>query len=494
MVSLKKFFNKSEMDLTTGDTKTLIKKFIIFTIPILLVGIFELLYNSFDLIVVQQKCGSMYGAAVGSNGSLIALVTQAFLGLSVGLNVVVARYVGKKDKEGASKATHTGILLALISGIIVAIIGFFCSKIFLKWMHVDESYIDIASNYLRIYFLSMPFLMLYNFGSSAFKGMGDSYKPLIFLVISGILNIGLNYLFVFLFDWKEVGVGVSTVICQALSAFLVMFSLHRNKGFIRFEFKELRIYKDELLEILRIGIPSGIEGVLFSISNVLLQASVNAWPEVVVTANTNSANISQYTYMAMYSVFNATPSFISANYGRGLKDNVKKCHIISLCMVTIVGIVMGYGTYFLGEPLLKVYMGENYDPEVTKYAMERMKVVCLTYFLCGLMDSETGVLRGVGYSFLPTIYTIFCNCIFRVIWDKFIYSPIEGNPMHSLGVLYMCYPISWIMAFAMSFITYLILRKKIRKKCDENLEEFNKKHQLNEEIIQNNEVLEEVSD
>ena len=484
MNKLSKLINKSEMDLTSGDTKTLIKKFIIFVIPILLVGILELLFNTFDLIVVQLKNGPIYGAAVGSNGSLTALITQAFLGLSSGVNIVVSKYVGKKDKETTSRAIHTGILLSIISGIILAIFGFIFAKDLLILMKVNESYLDIASNYLRIYFLSMPGFMIYSFGGSAFRGMGDSFKPLIFLVISGITNILLNYLFVYAFDLKEVGVALGTVISQSLSGFLVILFLYINKGFCNFRFKKLKFYKEELLEILRFGVPSGLEGVLFSISNVMLQASVNEWPSIIVSANTNAGNIESYTYISMYAVFNATPSFISANYGRGLKDNVKKCHIISLIGVTIIGILVGYTTYLLKEPLLKLYMGNNYTREIGEYAFQRMKVVLLSYFICGLMDTERSVLRGVGYSFIPTIYTIIFNCGFRIFWDKCIYSSDISSPFHSLEILYLCYPISWILAFILSISTYFILRKKWMKKCDDNLIEFNKKEkELNNKNI-----------
>ncbi len=464
------------MDLTSGDTKTLIKKFIIFVIPILLVGILELLFNTFDLIIVQQKNGAIYGAAVGSNGSLVALITQFFLGLSSGLNVVVAKNVGKKDKEATSKCIHTGLLLSFISGIILSIFGFIFAKNLLILMKVDNSYLDIASNYLKIYFLSMPGIMIYNFGASAFKGMGDSFKPLVFLIISGIVNVLLNYLFVYTFDLKEVGVALGTVISQSLSAFLVLLSLYINKGFCNFRFKKLRFYKEELLDILRFGLPSGIEGILFSISNVLLQASVNEWPSMIVSANTNAGNIENYTYIAMYAVFNATPSFISSNYGRGFKDNVKKCHLISLILVSIIGIVLGSITYLLKEPLLKMYMGSSYNEDIAKYAFERMKVILFSYFLCGIMDTERGVLRGVGYSILPTIYTILFNCGFRVFWDLCIYSSDINSPYHSLGLLYLCYPISWILSFLVSIITYFILRKKWMKKCDDNLIEFNKRN------------------
>lgn len=485
MEKKKKLFKfNSEMDLTSGDTKTLIKKFILFSLPLIAVGILQLLYNSFDLIAVQQKEGIVAGAAVGANGSLIALITNGFVGLSTGLNVVIARFYGKGDKEGANNALHTGLLIAFFSGVFLAIFGFFMARYFLERMKVSETYIDLATDYLSIYFLSMPFMLIYNFGASAFRGVGDSTKPLIFLTSCGLLNIGLNYLFVFSFGWGVKGVAISTVLCQALSATLVIIFLYINKGFIRLRFKELKIHKTELLQILQIGVPSGLQGILFSISNVILQTTVNTWPAEVVSANTDAANIESYTYTAMYGVAQATPTFISANFGKGNVQNIKKIHIISIITVIVVGIVLGYTSLALADPLLSFYMGENFDPEVVIYAKERMQVVLLTYFLCGLMDNENGLLKGLGYAILPTIYTVIGCCIFRIIWNYFIYSPDVTSPLHSLGLLYACYPVSWIIVTTGHEVTYLILKRKwtynaLMNKLKFNREEYLKKEKFN---------------
>ena len=484
-MKLSNIFKKTEIDLTTGSTKVLLKKFILFSLPILLVGILELLYNSFDLIVVQQHDGAQYGAAVGSNGALISLITNAFVGLSVGVNVVVSRYYGKNDKDGAERALHTGLILAFISGIILAIIGYFCSRQFLIWMMVKKEYLDIASSYLSIYFLSTPFMLIYNFGASIFRGMGNSTKPLIFLLISGALNVCLNYLFVFGFNMKEIGVATSTVICQAHSAVLVIVFLYYNKGFASFSFKKLKIYKEELIKIVQIGLPSGLEGVIFSISNVMLQASVNGWPIDVIAANTDAANIEMYTYTCMFAIASATPSFISANLGKGNKKNIYKLEVISLVLVALVGIIIGYISLALSDNLLKIYMGNKFNPDIVKYAKERMYVVLGTYFICGLMDTQTSVLRGLGYSFIPMIFTLLGCCVFRIIWDNFVYSPIEGNPMHSLGILYMCYPISWTVSFLLELITFFVIKKLWTKKCDNNALLYAENNKLEVEQVEN---------
>ena len=474
MIKLFKF--KSEINLTDGDTKTLIKKFIIYALPIIAVGILELLYNSFDLIVVQQKEGTVMGAAVGANGSLISLITNGFIGLSVGVNVVVSRYYGKNDKDGANKALHSGMLIALISGLVVGISCYFLAHTFLEWMNVSSEYIELSTEYLSIYFLSVPFMLIYNFGAAAFRGVGDSKKALIFLLISGALNVALNYLFVFGFNLSVRGVAIATVISQFVSAALVVIFLYLNKGFIRLRFKELKFNKKEILKILQIGIPSGVHGIIFSISNVILQTTVNSWPAAVVTANTDAANIENYTYTAMYSISTATPAFISANVGRGFYKNIKKIEIISLLSVVIVGVILGGLSLALSHQLLKVYMGSNYDSLVVEYAIERMTVVLLTYWLCGLMDTQCDILRGLGYSFVPTIYSFFGCCIFRIFWNYVVYSPVEGMWNHSLAILYICYPISWILVFGAELITYFALKKKIKAKCDKNLHEYELKH------------------
>lgn len=477
----KKFKFNSEMDLTSGDSKTLIKKFILFSIPLIVVGIIQLLYNSFDLIVVQQKEGIVAGAAVGANGSLIALITNGFIGLSTGLNVVIARYYGKGDKLKAENALHTGLLIALLSGIFLAVFGFFMARTFLTWMNVSESYIDLATEYLSIYFLSMPFMLIYNFGASAFRGIGDSTKPLIFLTCCGLLNIALNYLFVFCFSWGVKGVAISTVLCQALSAILVIIFLYINKGFIAFRFKKMKFHKEELIQILQIGIPSGLQGIVFSISNVILQTTVNTWPAEVVSANTDAGNIESYTYTAMYGVAQATPTFISANFGKGNVKNIKKIHVISLVCVVVVGIVMGYLSLLFSDYLLAFYMGENFDVEVVKYAKERMYVILLTYFICGIMDNENGLLKGLGYAILPTVYTIIGCCVFRIIWNYTVYSPDPYSSMHSLGILYLCYPVSWIIVICGHFLTYFSLKRKWMYNAALNKLKFDREEYLKKE-------------
>ena len=469
---------RSEIDLVNGSTKELVKKMILYTMPIILVGILQLLYNAFDLIVVQGHDGNLAAAAVGANGSLISLITGGFLGLVNGSNVVIARTYGKGDRENCQKALHTSLLVAVFGGVVIAVIGYVFSKYFLEWMNVDESYIDLANKYLKIYFLGLPFLAIYNFGTACLRGIGNSIAPLMFLFISGITNVGLNYMFVWAFSMSVSGVALATIISEALSAFLVLIYLYFNKGFIRFRFKELKISSDALKEILRIGIPSGIQGVVFSISNVLLQASVNTWGPDVVAANSDASSIEGFTYISMFAVSSTSSAFVSANYGRGYKENIKKIIITTSIMTFVVGIIVGGLELFFSTQLLEFYMGNNVDPEVERYAMERLLVILTTYWLCGLMDVECGTLRGLGYSISPLIITLSFCCVFRVFWNSFVYSGDTTSPLHSLGVLYACYPISWTLAFISEVVMLVVLKKRYEKRIDINFENYNKENKL----------------
>ncbi|MFA6755450.1 MAG: MATE family efflux transporter [Bacilli bacterium] len=465
-------FKNAEMDLINGNTKELIKKIILYTLPIIFVGVLQLLYSSFDLICVQSHDGNTAAAAVGANGSLIALITNGFLGISTGTNVVIARYYGKKDALNARKSEHTSILLAIIGGIVIGIFGYFLCRYFLIWMNVDASYLDLATQYLKIYFVGLPFIAIYNFGAATFRGIGDTRKPLLILIITGVLNVGLNYLFVYGFNLGVAGVAWTTVISEAVSALVCLILLRRNTGFINFRIKELRIHKNQLIEILQIGVPSGIQGMVFSISNVILQSSLNTWGPEVVAANSDASNLEGYTYTSMFAVSQTSSSFTSANYGRGKKENIRKINAITLILVTIIGIVVGGITLLIRYPMMQFYMGSNFDETVYKYAEQRLFVILGTYFLCGLMDVECGVLRGLNYSISPLVITLFSCCIYRIIWNATVYSNDVDSSLHSLGVLYACYPISWILAFIAEIIEYFIIKKKVDAKMDINARNY----------------------
>jgi len=462
----------NQMDLVDGSTREMIKKMILFTLPIIAIGLLELLYTAFDLIVVQSFEGSKSAAAVGANNSLISLITSGFMGLSNGVNVVIARCYGKNDKEKCERALHTALMVALIGGIAIGIFGALMAKNFLTWMRVDSSYIDLANQYLSIYFIGLPVLAIYNFGCAILRGTGNSTTPLIFLFIAGLINVGMNYLFVYVFHFSVAGVAWATVISESISALLVMLYLYYNHGFAVFRFKKFRIDRTCLNEILRIGIPSGIQGVVFSISNVILQSSVNTWGPEVVAANSDASSIEGFTFVSIFAVTSTASAFTSANYGRGFKHNIKKIQITTIIMTIVIGLVFGLTTLAFSRQLLGIYMGNNVDPNVQSYAIQRLVVILTTYSLCGLMDTECGTLRGLGYSISPLIITICFNCLFRVFWDFFVYSDDITSPMHSLGVLYACYPISWALAFSAEMVVYFVNKKKINAKIDENLAKY----------------------
>lgn len=476
---------KKEINLVEGSTRVLVRKMILFTIPIVLVGILQLLYTAFDLIVVQGHDGSLAAASVGANGSLIGLITSGFLGLSNGVSVVIARFYGRNDKKNGNKSAHTALLLAFVGGLMIGIFGFAFSKFFLQLMKVDVSYIDMATKYLKIYFLGMPFLATYNFGTAIFSSTGNSVTPLMFLIVTGILNIFLNYLFVYGFNWSVAGVAYATVISEAVSAILVIVTLFLNKGFIQLRRKEFVIDNKILKEILKIGVPSGLQGVIFSISNVILQTSVNSWGPEVVAANSDASSIEGLTYTAMFAVSSTSTAFTSANYARGYKDNIKKIQITTLVMVGVIGLVLGLVTILFSRQLLSFYMGNNSDKEVESYALLRLFVILSTYWLCGFMDVECGILRGLGYSLSPLLVTLCSCCLFRIIWDYFVYSDDVSSSMHNLGILYACYPISWSLAFIIEFSLYKILGKKFNKRIDDNRKSYEENQPITNALIEN---------
>lgn len=324
------------MDLTSGSTATLIKKVILFSLPLMLVGCLEILFSTFDLIVIEGYEGELAAAAVGANAALNSLLTNVFIGLSAGENVIIAKYYGEKDKVSAEKACYSGLILAFLSGVIVMIIGYFLAPTLLRLQNADESYFDLAVEYLRTYFYALPFISIYNFGSAIFRGTGNSRMPLIFLGIAGVLHISLNYLFVYACHLSVVGTGLSSIFSYCTASILVFIFLKKNKNFIDFKFKNIRLYKKETIEILKVGIPSGLQGMIFAVSNMILQSTVNTWGPHIVEVNADCESIENFCYTSMFSIAQGGSAFISANYGKGETKNVKKLIFI------IEGTCMGY--------------------------------------------------------------------------------------------------------------------------------------------------------
>ena len=444
---------RHEIDMTEGP---LLPKILAFSGPLILTGILQLLYNAADVIVVGNYAGHEALAAVSSTGSLINLLVNVFMGLSVGASVAVARHYGARDIIAMRKAEHTAMTLALFMGVGVGIVGFLLARPLLQLMDSPPDVIDGAALYVRIYFLGMPANMLYNFGAATMRAVGDTRRPMVYLMISGLVNVLLNLLLVIVFHMDVAGVAIATVASQVVSMVLVLLCLFRTRGAIQLNLNECRIDRKSLRDIIRIGLPAGLQGSLFSISNVLIQSSVNSFGSLVVAGNGVACNIEGFVYTAMNAQHQADMTFASQNYGAGKPDRVKRTLWCCLGVVTAIGLSMGLLILLFGRPLLGLY---NQEPEVIAKGMIRMGIIMPTYFLCGLMDVMVGQLRGVGYSIMPMIVSLTGACLLRIVWILTVFAQ-----NHDLTVLYMSYPVSWFVTFVLHFLCYMfVARKRVDK-------------------------------
>ena len=444
---------RHEIDMTEGP---LLPKILAFSGPLILTGILQLLYNAADVIVVGNYAGHEALAAVSSTGSLINLLVNVFMGLSVGASVAVARHYGARDIIAMRKAEHTAMTLALFMGVGVGIVGFLLARPLLQLMDSPPDVIDGAALYVRIYFLGMPANMLYNFGAATMRAVGDTRRPMVYLMISGLVNVLLNLLLVIVFHLDVAGVAIATVASQVVSMVLVLLCLFRTRGAIQLNLNECRIDRKSLRDIIRIGLPAGLQGSLFSISNVLIQSSVNSFGSLVVAGNGVACNIEGFVYTAMNAQHQADMTFASQNYGAGKPDRVKRTLWCCLGVVTAIGLSMGLLILLFGRPLLGLY---NQEPEVIAKGMIRMGIIMPTYFLCGLMDVMVGQLRGVGYSIMPMIVSLTGACLLRIVWILTVFAQ-----NHDLTVLYMSYPVSWFVTFVIHFLCYMfVARKRVDK-------------------------------
>lgn len=442
--------SKYEVDMCSGP---LVKKIILFSIPLILSGILQLLFNATDIIVVGRFTGDTALAAVGSTSSLINLLINLFIGVSVGANVLIGRYIGARDGENVSKTVHTAILFAFLSGVIMIFVGFFVSRPILELMATPDNVIDLSVLYMRLYFIGMPGFMVYNFGSAILRAIGDTRRPLYFLFASGIVNVILNLVLVIVFDLGVAGVALATMFSEVLSAIFIVICLRNNEGIVRLEFKLLRLDFSKIKEMLRIGLPAGLQGCVFSVSNILIQSSVNSFGAIAMAGNTAASNIEGFVYNSMNAIYQTSLSFTSQNMGAKEYRRVNKILASCLMIVVIVGLVMGQGAYWFGRPLLSIYTSSD---DVIKYGLLRLSLVGAPYFLCGMMDVVVGSLRGMGYSVIPMFVSLTGACLFRVIW---IFTVFAMN--HTLFMLYVSYPISWILTFSIHLLTYFIVRKKV---------------------------------
>ena len=442
-----------EIDMCNGP---LFGKILIFAVPLMLSGMLQLFFNAADIIVVGQFVGHTALAAVGSTGSLINLLVNVFVGLSVGTNVLVARYYGARDAKHLHETVHTSVLTSVLSGTALIVIGLILAEPLLTLMGTPDDVLDQAALYMRIYFVGMPASMLYNFGAAILRAVGDTKRPLYFLFISGIVNVILNLVLVLVFHLGVAGVAIATVTSQVISAVLVALCLIKTDAPYRLELKKLRIHKSKLLEIIKIGLPAGMQGAVFSISNVLIQSSINSFGSTVMAGSTAASNIENFVYTAMNALYQTALSFTGQNVGCGKYKRIGKIMRICVLDVTAIGILLGGGAYLCGSTLLSIYTS---DPQVIQYGLERMMFVCLPYFLCGIMDTLVGSLRGMGYSIMPMIVSLTGACVLRIVWIMTIF---QMNP--TLSTLFLSYPVSWFVTALAHFICYLIVHHRFMKK------------------------------
>lgn len=447
--------NKYEIDMVNG---TIMPKLITFAIPLMLSGILQLLFNAVDIIVVGRFSGSQSLAAVGSTSSLINMLTNLFIGISLGANVLAARFYAAGKHKEMSETVHTSILTAFISGVLMIFVGIFFSRPALELMDTPSDVIELATLYMRIYFVGMPFFMLYNYGAAILRAVGDTKRPLIFLVVSGVTNACLNLLLVIVFKMDVAGVAIATVISQMISCVLVLICLYKTDAVYQLRFKKLRIKWEYLGQIFRIGIPAGIQSTLISFSNVLLQSSVNSFGSIAMAGYTAANNVLSFLYMGANSITQACMSFTSQNYGARKPKRMDKVLIDGLILQVVICLTLGVLAYVFGNQVSHIYTD---DPNVIKCSVEILALTTVPYFLCGFMDTFPGVLRGMGRSTVPMILCLLGTVGVRILW---IYCFFPHN--RTLGYLFISYPVSWIATIVMQLIYYIFIRKEVHKELN----------------------------
>lgn len=427
----------------------------LFAMPLFITSVLQLAFNAVDIIVVGKFTGHHALAAVGATGPVINLLVTMFMGISIGASVIMGQNVGARDFKNAQDTLHTAIGISILGGILVLFAGIFTAMPLLRLMQTPPEVIELAGEYLKIYYIGMPGFMVYNFGAALLRAIGDSRRPMYFLTISGIFNVICNLIFVVVFKMGVAGVAIATSISQYIAAALIVASLLKADGYMKLFIDKIRISKDKALGMMKIGLPAGFQGALFSISNILIQSGINSFGSVVMAGNTAAGNLEGFVYMGMNAVYQTSLSFTSQNMGAKQYDRVKKIFWTCVRVVIVVGLVLGVGAWLLGDKLLRLYTDE---PEVIKYGVERLGVVSATYFICGIMDTMVGGLRGMGYSITPMIVSLTAVCILRMIWIATIFQSI-----HTPVVLYLSYPVSWTIAAIGHYVNYLYAMKKLDK-------------------------------
>ena len=450
--------NKYEIDMCNG---TLMDKLISFSLPLMLSGILQLLFNAVDIIVVGRFTGSQALAAVGSTTALVNIFTNLFIGISLGANVLAARFYASGKEKEMSETVHTSITLALISGLVMALAGVLLARFALNLMGTPNDVIDQSVLYMRIYFLGMPFFMLYNYGAAILRAVGDTKRPLFFLVISGMTNAVLNLVLVIVFHMGVAGVAIGTIVSQLISSILVLRCLYTSNTSYRLYFSKLGIKTQYLKQIFQVGIPAGIQSTVINLSNALLQSSVNSFGSVAMAGYTAANNIFGFLYMSVNAVTQSCMSFTSQNYG--VKKLKRMDRVLLDCMILSVGVTLtlGCGAYFFGPELLKIYTS---DADVIRCGVEVLAFTTVPYFCCGIMDLLPGALRGMGYSGVPMILSIIGTVGTRIVWIFGLF------PAHrSLSFLFSSYPVSWILTILMQAVCFCFVRKHVHQSMNRDL-------------------------
>ena len=457
---------KYEMDMCSGPV---LKKVLIYTLPLMASSVLQLLFNAADIIVVGRFAGENSLAAVGSTTAIVNLLVNLFVGLSIGANVLTARYYAAKKSAHLSKTIHTAMMLAIVGGILLAFVGFFGARPIMKMMQSPPEVLELSVLYLKIYFLCMPAMLLYNYGAAILRAIGDTRRPLYYLTAAGVINVVLNLFFVIVLKMDVAGVAAATAIAQCFSAFMIVRCLMNESGSMKLRPKLLFIHKQEFVKILQIGIPAGFSGILFSLSNVVIQSSINGFGNIVVAGNAAAQNIEGFVYVSMNSFSQAAISFASQNVGVGKYERVNKILLSCAGSAAAAGIILGNGAYLFGDILLRLY-SEN--AEVIQMGLIRMSYVACFYALCGVMDSLVGVLRGLGYSVLPMIVSLIGACGLRILWIATIF---QIPALHTIHTIYISYPISWALTALVLLVSHVIIMRGIKKRRDEREEELRRK-------------------
>ena len=441
-----------EMNMCEGK---ILGKLIVYALPLVCTNVLQLLFNAADVAVLGIFVNDDAVAAVGATGALINLIIGLFVGLSVGANVLVARFAGEKNMDAAHKTVGTSVIVSLITGVVLAFIGFFFARTFLEWTDCDPDVLDMATKYLQIYFIGMPIMMLYNFCASILRAVGDTMRPLIFLIIGGVINVILNIFFVAVLDKTVEGVAIATVTSQGISAVLSIIVLLKSDGYGKLDLKKLKIYLPELKEMTKIGLPAGLQGCVFSISNVVIQSTINSFAKKYMTANTIASQFDGFIYNAMNAIALACLAFVSQNLGAKKIDRVRTVVRESTALVTVVGLIVGGIIILFSEPLCRIM---TKDEEIIKIAQLRLYIMASTYFTCGIMDVLSNCMRGLGKSFTAMIVSLSGSCLFRIVWLKTVYLL---NPV--IEMVYIVYPISWVLTIGVYMIMYFPTLKSVKK-------------------------------